>query len=859
MQVHIRGTRSLNASNDPLVVIDGIPFAGSIGDVDPNIIKSIDILKDASATAIYGSRGANGVILITTSKGQFGQKAQVTYDSYFGLKSVFARYPMMNGPEFVALRTASNQYHNTLDEADSINTDWQSLLYKTGMVTSHDLGVSGGTEKGSYLFGVNYYSDQAVVPLQNYTRYSIRSSLDQEIGKFFRFGFTTNSNFSITNGNNLGAVSSACSSSPIANIYNTDGSIKERFLQATSGLAWTSTKTTLEALGDKYIDQTKAYSTYNTLYSEVRIPGIEGLKYRINVGLNYRQSNYGNYTGVGVFSGTVSQNSTASISNSNTTNWAIENLLTYDRTFGGKHRLNLVGMYSAEQTMYWSSALSVKDVPVDALQFYNLGLATGQITLSPGSQGYSMSGLTSWMGRAMYSYGDRYMLTATIRSDASSRLASGHQWHTYPAVSVGWNIKNESFMSNVTQIDMLKLRVGYGQTSNQAINPYSTLGLLTVRPYNFGTTNSMGYYVSSLPNYNLGWEYSNTWNFGLDFALLKNRLSGTIEYYMTDTKNILLSVNLPPTSGVGSFWSNIGETQNKGMEFTLDGTILNNHNGWTWEAGVNVYSNRNKLVALASGQTRDENNWWFVGYPIDVIFDYQKIGLWQASDKYMSILEPGGNVGMIKVLYTGTYAADGVTPTRAITAADRQIIDINPKFQGGFNTTVTYKGVDLTIVGVFKHGGLLNSTIYGSGGYLNNLNTRSGNNVNIEYWMPTDTTAKYPKPNGVGGDNPKYGSTLGYFDASYLKIRTISVGYNFDQFSFIKNAGISKLRLYFTVENAFVLFSPYYKESGMDPETNSYGNENAAVPLAGSLSRLLTIGTNTPSTRNYLIGINITF
>jgi TonB-linked SusC/RagA family outer membrane protein len=575
--------------------------------------------------------------------------------------------------------------------------------------------------------------------------------------------------------------------------------------------------------------------------------------------LNYRQSNYGNYTGVGVFSGTVSQNSTASISNSNTTNWAIENLLTYDRTFGGKHRLNLVGMYSAEQTMYWSSALSVKDVPVDALQFYNLGLATGQITLSPGSQGYSMSGLTSWMGRAMYSYGDRYMLTATIRSDASSRLASGHQWHTYPAVSVGWNIKNESFMSNVTQIDMLKLRVGYGQTSNQAINPYSTLGLLTVRPYNFGTTNSMGYYVSSLPNYNLGWEYSNTWNFGLDFALLKNRLSGTIEYYMTDTKNILLSVNLPPTSGVGSFWSNIGETQNKGMEFTLDGTILNNHNGWTWEAGVNVYSNRNKLVALASGQTRDENNWWFVGYPIDVIFDYQKIGLWQASDKYMSILEPGGNVGMIKVLYTGTYAADGVTPTRAITAADRQIIDINPKFQGGFNTTVTYKGVDLTIVGVFKHGGLLNSTIYGSGGYLNNLNTRSGNNVNIEYWMPTDTTAKYPKPNGVGGDNPKYGSTLGYFDASYLKIRTISVGYNFDQFSFIKNAGISKLRLYFTVENAFVLFSPYYKESGMDPETNSYGNENAAVPLAGSLSRLLTIGTNTPSTRNYLIGINITF
>jgi hypothetical protein len=225
----------------------------------------------------------------------------------------------------------------------------------------------------------------------------------------------------------------------------------------------------------------------------------------------------------------------------------------------------------------------------------------------------------------------------------------------------------------------------------------------------------------------------------------------------------------------------------------------------------------------------------------------------------MSILEPGGNVGMIKVKYTGDYAADGVTPTRAITAADRQIIDITPKFQGGFNTRVAYKGLDITVIGIFQHGGLLNSTIYGSGGYLNNLNTRSGNNIQIDYWTPTDTIAFAPKPNGVGGDNPKYGSTLGYFDASYLKVRTITLGYNFENFIWIKNAGISHMRLYFTVQNPFVLFSPYHKESGMDPETNSYGNENAAVPLSGSLRRLLTIGTNTPSTRNYLIGINLTF
>jgi outer membrane receptor protein involved in Fe transport len=412
-------------------------------------------------------------------------------------------------------------------------------------------------------------------------------------------------------------------------------------------------------------------------------------------------------------------------------------------------------------------------------------------------------------------------------------------------------------MQNIPTISMLKLRVGYGQTSNQAIDPYATLGRLSSRPYNFGNTYSIGYYVSQLPNTELGWEYSVTWNFGLDFALLKNRLSGTIEYYVTDTKDILLSVNLPNTAGVSSYMANIGETQNKGLEFSLRGVILDNLNGWTWDAGINVYGNRNKLVALASGQERDEANWWFVGHPIDVIFDYEKIGLWQEEDPYLDILEPGGNVGMIKVKYAGDYNEDG-TPARQIGPDDRQIIDVEPDFQGGFDTRVAYKGFDLSAIGMFKSGGILISTLYSAGGYLNLLTGRRGN-VKVDYWTPENTGAKYPKPGGVlSADNPKYGSTLGYFDASYLKIRTISLGYSLSQ-KLIGKTGIDKLRLYFTVQNPFVIFSPYHKESGMDPETNSYGNENAAVPLSNNLRRLLTIGTNTPSTRNYLIGIDMTF
>lgn len=592
---------------------------------------------------------------------------------------------------------------------------------------------------------------------------------------------------------------------------------------------------------------------------EVKIPGVEGLKYRLNLGGNLRSSNGGSYTGEGVFSVNEKTESTASISNSLTTNWAVENLLTYDRNFG-KHQLNVVGLYSAEETLYNRSYISAKNIPSDDFQFYNLGRAEGDITIDPNEQKYEKSGLTSWMGRAMYSYDNRYMVSVTVRSDGSSRLAKGHKWHTYPAISAGWNIKKENFMSDFAMLDALKIRAGYGQTSNQAVAPYSTLGLLNTRPYNFGDDEyTTGYYVSELSNDKLGWEFSETVNLGVDFGFFGNRLSGSAEYYVTNTNDLLYRVNLPSTSGVSSYMANVGESQNKGFEMALNGVILENLNGFTWDFGVNFYSNKNELVSLASGLTRDENNWWFVGHPINVIFDYEKQGLWNESDpdyQFLQKYEPGGNVGMIKVKYTGEYNADG-SPKRSIGADDRQIIDVNPDFQGGFNTRLAYKGFDLSLVGAFQSGGVLISSLYSSNGYLNMLSGRR-NNVKVDYWTPENTDAKYPKPGGIAsGDNPKYGSTMGYFDASYVKLRSITLGYDFKQ-NWMKTVGIEKFRLYATVTNPIVLYSPYHKETGMDPETNSYGNENAAVTDTYK-RRLLTIGTNSPSTRNFLVGMNISF
>lgn len=854
MQILIRGQRSLTASNEPLIVLDGIPFPGSIADINPNDIKSIDILKDASATAIYGSRGANGVILLTTNRGQQGGSSKISYNSYTGLQTLFAEYPMMNGPEFIALRKAAGLFTtNGVDESNEVNTDWQDLFYnKSSIVTSHDISLSGGSETGSYNFGGGYYKNKSLIPTQQYTRYSMRGSIDQQVGKYFRLGFTTNNNYNISEGNQVG-IYGILSMSPIANPFNTDGSLK-RTVRLPQDEQWVYTRGLTNSLHKQWLNETRGFATYNSAYAEVKIPGVEGLKYRANLGLDFIQGNTGNYTGVGIGSSTPTTPSTAGVSNSQIYHWTIENLLTYDRTFAKKHNLNVVALYSAEQNKFNSSSMSARDIPTDAFQFYNLGQANGEIAIGNGN--YSLTGLMSYMGRLMYSYDDRYMISATLRSDASSRLAPGHKWHTYPAVSAGWNISNESFMKGITVVDKLKLRVGYGQTSNQAVNAYQTLGLLSSRPYNFGNTGyATGYYMSRLPSPDLGWEYSETWNYGLDFSLLKNRLSGTVEYYVTNTKDILLGINLPSTSGVGGYTANVGQTQNKGLEFNLNAVILDNLNGWTWDLGVNVYANRNKLVALASGQTRDEGNLWFVGHNINAIFDFEKLGLWQANDSNLSTLEPGGNVGMIKVKYTGEFDANG-KPVRAIGAADRQILDVDPKFAGGINSRVSYKGFDLSVVAAFKSGGILVSSLYGSGGYLNLMNGRRGN-VKVDYWTPENTDAKYPKPGGIAsGDNPKYGSTLGYFDASYLKVRTISLGYDFK--TLLKNSNV-KLRMYVTVQNPFVMFSPYHRESGMDPETNSYGNENAAVPLSDAQRRILTIGTNTPSTRNYIAGVNLSF
>ena len=898
MQIRIRGTRSLNASNDPLVVLDGVPFAGSLGDIDPSSIKSIDILKDASATAIYGSRGANGVILVTSTKGNIEQDATIVYSGYYGIKDVFAKYPMMNAKQLKTLRDYAEMYTDSdmeaADYAKGTDTDWQDLIFDKGMVTSHDLSVTGGTKTAAYSFGFGYYREEAVLPLQNYSRFSLRSAVDQKVGKYIKVGFTSNNNYSITNGSSIGLYD-VLAASPMVSPTDSAGNLRRTIDYNTTDVGtWMRTRKTLEKIDEDgdWEDKIQSYGTFNSLYAELSIPYVEGLKYRMNAGLNLKYTQNGKYQGVGVFAKDPTTASSASLSKQLVLNWAVENLLTYDRTFGN-HSINAVGLLSFERSQDHKTEVTASGIASKKFLYYNLGRLNdgGSVTVNPANQSYSESGLKSAMARLMYSYDDRYMLTVAVRNDKSSRLASSHNSHTYPAVSVGWNIGKESFMDDVTWLNSFKLRVGYGQTSNQSVEPFKTLGLLATRPYNFGDdTYSTGYYVSELANDELGWEYSETMNYGVDFGFF-DRITGSFEYYVQKTKDVLLAVNLPATAGVNNYMDNIGKTQNKGWELNVNATILDDYNGLTWEAGVNMYSNKNELVELASGAERDEGNCWFVGHPISSIYDYEKVGLWQPEDfyykpegfegdSYGQILEPGnGEVGMIRVKYTGEFDENGM-PTRKIGPDDRQIMDIDPKLQGGFNTRLEYKGFDLSVIGAFQVGGKLISTLHSANGYLNLLSGRRGN-VDVDYfWAERDddyeilkdengkylihnANADYPDPfTARSGDNLKYASTLGYFKASYCKIRTITLGYNFknDGIGWLDEIGVKKIRIYATVQNPFVIASKFHKETGLDPETNSKGNENVATTSTTyNANKVLTVGSNTPSTRTYLVGLNITF
>ncbi|MFW0714659.1 SusC/RagA family TonB-linked outer membrane protein [Pedobacter sp. N23S346] len=857
-QIRIRGERSINASNNPLFVVDGIPYNGTLNDINPDDIASLDVLKDASATAIYGSRGANGVVLITTKRGVAGD-TRVSFNSYYGLTKITDKYNVYNSDQYRALRDYSIFTQDYLaDEKQGIatgrNTDWQDLMYKDGYITDNNLSVSGGSEQSQFSFGGGYFKQTSVLPSQNFGRASFRATGDFKIGKHVKVGFNNLSNYSITNGSQFGLnVFPLLTLSPLASPYNPDGSINKKPAGNLDDQNTTYNPLLLLTNENQWVDRVRRFRTFTSLYGEVSI--YDGLKYRMNTGLDFNQQEGDQFRGTDSYF-RPGQSNIAAVNNATGTKYSIDNLLTYEKTFAEKHRVSITALFGIEEEQFHNTSVSKEAITADFVQFYNLGLSAVEPAAVLGGSEAS-STLISMMLRANYVYNDKYMITLTGRRDGSSRLGAGNKWKQYPAISAGWSITNEEFMKEVKVFSNLKLRVGYGVTANQSIDAYSTLGGVAsngVR-YNYGNISQTGYYVNRIVDPNLDWEYTSTTNIGLDFGLLNNRITGSIDWYTAKTDKLLYGIPLPPTSGISeNYLTNIGNITNKGLEFALSTQNIKNEGGFSWSTDLNFSLNRNKLVALNGSITQVTNAQLFVGEPLTAIYDYKKLGIWQTNEA-AEAARYGFVPGQLKL---EDRNGDG-----KLTVDDKYVIgNGQADVQGGMTNRFGYKGFEFSFVVYARFGGTLISQVHQPlAGYLT-INDGRRNQLAVDYWTPTNPTNAFPSPNVNGGllsspSTSDAGTTLGYYDASFVKVRSINLGYSFDS-KLAKKLGAQKLKIYVTAQNPFILYSPYIKAGGLDPEPTGTGNQGVQNP--GNISsRALTIGATTPPTRSFLAGLNVTF
>ncbi|MES2373763.1 MAG: TonB-dependent receptor [Bacteroidota bacterium] len=874
-EIRIRGNRSLTGTNNPLLVVDGMVYGGSLNDLNPDNIANLDVLKDASATAIYGSRGSNGVIIITTKRGS-GAKATTNLSSYYGMGNATGTYRLFNGAEYAQFKedarqgqpgfltnpAVTTQYAIRPSEDSSlkagISTDWQNLLLQTAVRTGTDLSVSGGNEKTQYYFGMGYYKETAIMHDQALDRISFSVNIDHKISNKIKIGFTSFNTMSIQNRIGLDAYGSAMRLSPLFKPYWADGSLN--FYPAIQQGVDNTQINPLASWGqdEKIKALTRRYQFQHNFYGEWEI--IKDLKFKTTFGFGWSQTYSDNYRGPLTFFNTNSNTAGATLNQTNSEGWqyTINNSLNYNKNFGSKHKLSVLALQEIQKNHFQSQGFSGVGVPADYVQSYNFQLANS-VTANNGN--YSESAVVGYMGRAIYSYDNKYLLTATVRTDGASVLAPGNKWVTYPAISVGWNLDNEKFLQTATFISSLKLRAGYGISSNAGINPYTTLGSLSTSFYNYGAGSTAlvnyvgGYTINTIPNPSLTWEKTTGINVGLDFGLFNNRITGSIEYYTTKTKDILLSKSLPVSQGANSILVNAGETASHGMEFTLSADIIRSKGPghFSWRADANAFFNREKIVALQLGLQQDIGNGWFVGQPVSVIYDLKKIGIWQTKDNAQA-LTFGQAAGDIRL--------EDLNGNGSIDAGDRQIIGtFQPKVVAGLTNHFQYDNFDLNIVlfGRFGQTVLVNylGADGGGAGYPFLMNSRV-NQMKIDYWTPTNPTDAFPQPD-ASRDGQLYTSTLQYRDGSFIKVRSIDFGYNFSS-KLLAKAKIQSLRFYINAQNPFILWSPLVKSGlALDPEGNGNGNNIAGTLGGGAPGRAITVGTGLPPVRYFVFGINLKF
>ena len=837
VQVRIRGQRSIKASNDPLYVLDGVPMAGSIGDLNSADIESIEILKDASATAIYGSRGSNGVVLITSRRGLAGN-TRISFDTYAGAENTSKKVAVFNGPQFAEYKReayrASGDYQKfcpggtQCDAGDKaifyaeeyaalqagVSTDWVGLIGRTGSLLSNQLSVSGGNDKTRFSLSGNMTRDAGVILGQDFDRKSMRVNLETQANSRLNFGgsaLVLRSNQNVGRGGGL--YGEALADAPLARPFDSTGAVVFKP---------TPDPQRDNPLSDvaNQIDQRQRTRAFGTIYGRANLA--PGLDFRVNFGpdLSFQRR--------GLFHGAQTQinqgtGADASLWNFKTFDYTLDNILTYNRQIRAQHHIDATFLYSVEKQTFEMDSSKASGLPYESQLFYNLG--SGANVEAIGSQ-ISQWALQSYMGRLNYSFRDKYLLTLTTRLDGSSRLAPGRKFALFPSVALGWRVLDLGTGNQIGPLTSLKLRTSYGRTGNTSVNPYQTEGSLFRSVYDFGGAGAFGYLPGNLPNPDLRWEKTDQLDAGADFTLFGDRLSGTFDAYRAKTSDLLMDRKLPPNTGYTQITQNIGATQNTGVELALSHVTLNGWHGIRWTNDVNVSVNRNKIVSLTYGTVDDPGNRWFIGQPItgggnNVWYDYRFLGIWQKGDSAAAAVY-GMKPGQIHV--------QDVNGDGKIDQADLQILgNTYPKWIGGFNTRVEWKHLDFAAQAITRQSFTVQNL------FRTDNSTLAGryNGIAVNYWTPTNASNSDPQPN-KNQEFPIFGGTRAYEDGSFVKIRNITMGVTVPA-QLIQRTGARSLRIYGTAQNPFT----FTRFTGLDPE--------------GATS------AGTPPYRTFLVGANFGF
>ena len=812
----IRGERSLKASNAPLILVDGIDY-GTTLDINPSDIESIEVLKDASSTAIYGTRGANGIIIVTTKKGKAG-KSKVSLNAFASINMISSYPSIMNGAEYAQLKREAYRDQTTNeylpDEQvftvaqeleyvrEGVSTDYRDLMMSNGFNQNYELSITGGTEKTQHSISLGYRGENGLFKNDNYKRLNARVALDHKLLENLKIG--TNITYTYKDQNTRRDPLNMCNKIvPLSKPYDENGEVV-RF--PAPGY---NSQTNPGAVKDN----TKATRFFGSLYANWNIT--KDLLFRTTLGVDVRNKRRGYYCSANSLDG-EGKDSKSLKEHTIESGITWENVLTYSKILG-EHDFQIMGGTSTIYKSKEYTLASGKGQTYGGNIYHNLASNTKEVMID---SYLNEEKLASFFGRVNYKFMDRYILTASLRADGSSLLADGHKWGYFPSVAVAWRMNEESFLKGFDELSNLKLRLSWGESGQSAIDPYQTVGLLGSSTYSFNNDLASGLYPKTMSNKNLTWETTSVFDLGVDFGFFNNRLSGSVDVYKSYTRNVLMNRKIPSTNGYTEVMENIGKTENFGIDVALNSVNIQKKN-FTWTTDFTLSHNKEKIKELASGALRDEANSWFVGEAFQVFYDYKKIGIWQL-DEADEAAKNGQKPGDIKIQDT-----DG---NGEITPEDRVIYSKRPKVTFGINNSFTIHDFEFSFF-IYSRLGQWIDYEFNRGYKPDGLE----NSSNVDYWTPENPTNNFPRPNRFYGfGKTRYSSTLKYEKGSFVKVRDVTLAYNIPS-KVLASLGLGRARIYATAKNFFTFSSI----DNYDPERGG--------------------GISFPMTKQLVFGVNLDF